>query len=124
MYIIRDMSNTETITTAPNTVVINGRTYEQRRLYHLQDGDVVLASYEAPTATWMPGAVAGFFFNYDADTIADAGDRQYNRIQRWEVENRKMSRFSLKRAKSGTRPKYANVSFTEFRNRNVWVEVK
>lgn len=118
------MSNTATTTNTPNTVVINGRTYEQRRLPSLQDGDVVLASYEAPTATWMPGAVAGFFFNYDADTIADAGDRQYHRIQRWEVEGRKISRFSLKRAKSGTRPKYAKLSWGDFRNRNVWVEVK
>lgn len=118
------MSETSTTITI-DTVVINGRTYQKRMLRHLVEGDVVLASYDGGCGTlWnTPG---GFAFNHDAETLSFPDERQYWRIQRWEVEDRSRYGFSLKRAKSGTRPKWHGVSIRTAREsgRPVWVEVK
>jgi TPP-dependent 2-oxoacid decarboxylase len=111
-------------------IQINGRTYRRRVFRFLKDGDIVLASYEGGSNDlWnMPG---GFAFNYQVSDLIDADERKYNRIQRWEVEERKTLGFILKRAKSGTRPKYAGVYHRPHRetanrwlNSDVWVEVK
>lgn len=126
-------NNTDTIDyTDPNveideslrTVEINGRTYHKRRLASVRDGDVVLASYEGGDPKW--NIRGGFAFDHRVSDLVIPFERQYNRIQRWEVADYKNHRgFTLQRAKSGTRPNYSWVDrrsygFQQF----VWVEVK
>jgi len=106
------------------TVEINGRTYNKRLLLSVRDGDVVLASYAGGDPKW--NIRGGFAFNHQVSDLVIPFERQYNRIQRWEVADYKNGHgFTLQRAKSGTRPNYSRVDRRSYEFQQfVWVEVK
>lgn len=89
----------------PTVITINGKDYEKVNVFlDLKDGDIVLGSYFAGDAKW--NIRGGFDLLWDADTLLDGEERLYNRIQRWQVTDRRPLRFELKRAKSGIKPNY------------------
>lgn len=105
-------------------IEINGRTYRKRMMLNLRDGDVVLASYAGGDSQWA--IAGGFAFNHPVSSLVIPSERQYDRIQRWEVADyEKGNGFNLQRGKSGTRPKYSWVGYRSYRfTQKVWIEVR